>query len=129
MQQPQQKVSRLHTFARAYLMVFGAHVLLALILFPASALCQTSGTAPVFGKAAPGQSASGVEGTVEQGINYIANVIGPLSSAGFFVASLVVWHNGGQWGKPALTGLGLLGVSQLTRLAEAFVNNGKAGIQ
>jgi hypothetical protein len=113
---------------RVYFWILASHVLLAFILMPAAIVAQQSGDAPVLGKAVQGQSAAGIEGTVETGINYVSNVIGPLTAGGFFLHAVYANHQGRGAMKSALTGVGVLGVSQATRLAEWFVNTGQAGV-
>lgn len=119
----------LRRFTRVYLWVLGLHLFAGLILFPATAVyAQQSGDQPVLGRAVQGQSAAGVEGTLETAVNYISNVLGPLASGGFFLHALVAWHNNGKPMRSVLTGVGLLGVSQALRLAEWAVNMGQAGV-
>jgi hypothetical protein len=113
---------------RIYMGVMAAHLLLAFFLMPAAMVAQQSGNAPVLGKAVQGQSAMGIEGTVETAINYVSNVIGPLTAGGFFLHAVYANHQGKGALKSVVTGLGVLGVSQATRLAEFFVNTGQAGV-
>ena len=120
--------NRLQVFARAYLWVLALHLLVGMVLLPVHAVAQQSGSQPVLGRAVQGQSAAGIEGTLETGINYISNVLGPLAAGGFFLHALLAWHNGDRPMKSVLTGVGLLGVSQALRLAEFFVNSGQAGV-
>jgi hypothetical protein len=122
------QINRKQVWVRAYLWTLGIHLFMGIILLPASALAQQSGNSPVLGKAVQGQSASGIEGTLETGVNYISNVLGPLAAGAFFLHGLVAWHNGGKPMKSVLTGVGLLGVSQALRLAEWIVNTGQAGV-
>ena len=119
---------RLQMFARAYLWVLGLHLFVGMALLPVQAVAQSSGNEPVMGRAVQGQSAAGIEGTLETGINYISNVLGPLAAGGFLLHALIAWHNGNRPMKSVLTGVGLLGVSQALRLAEYFVNTGQAGV-
>jgi hypothetical protein len=113
---------------RIYFWVLAAHLLLAFVLLPAAMLAQQSGNQPVMGAAVQGQSAAGIEGTVENGINYVSNVIGPLTSGGFFLHAVYANHQGRGALKSVITGIGVLGVSQATRLAEYFVQSGQAGV-
>jgi len=119
---------RMQVCARAYLWTLAIHVFMAIILLPAAARAQQSGNSPVLGKAVQGQSASGIEGTLETGVNYISNVLGPLAAGGFLLHSLVAYHQGGRPMKSIITGVGLLGVSQALRLVEWFVSTGQAGV-
>lgn len=109
---------------RAYLAI----VVAAVVLWPACVLAQQSGDGPVMGRAVQGQNAAGIEGTLETGINYVSNVLGPLAAGGFLLHGMVAWHNGGRPMKSVLTGVGLLGVSQALRLVEWFVQSGQAGV-
>jgi hypothetical protein len=113
---------------RVYFWILASHLLLAFILLPAAMLAQTSGNAPVLGKSVPGQSAAGIEGTLSTAVNYVGNVIGPLTSGAFFLHAVYANHQGRGALKSVITGVGVLGVSQATRLAEYFVNTGSAGI-
>ena len=110
---------------RNSLRLYGPVLAAGLVLAPAIAFGQSSGSAPVLGKAVGGQSAGGVERTLLTAVNYVSNVLGPLASGGFFLHALLAWHNGGKPMRSVLTGVGLLGVSQALRLAEWFVNTGQ----
>lgn len=113
---------------RFWLCIFIVMLSAGMIVAPAGVFAQTSGNAPVLGKAVQGQSAAGVEGTAENAINYLANVIGPLIAGGFFVHAFLQWHSGGRPMRSALTGVGLLTVSQSLRLIEWLVLSGQGGI-
>jgi hypothetical protein len=119
--------SRVRGWIRAYLWTLAIHVFAGLILIPVCANAQQSGNAPVLGKAVQGQNAAGIEGTLETAVNYISNVIGPLTAGGFLIHAMVAWHNGGKPMKSVMTGAGLLGVSQALRLVEWFVLQGQQG--
>ena len=103
-------------------------ILLGNLLAPLTATAQNLGTAPVFGKAVQGQQATTVEGTVMNVVNWSCNVIAPVIA----VACLGIagWHfKSGRgymgWG---VTGVALMVISGLGRMAEGFITQAQ-GIQ
>jgi hypothetical protein len=104
--------------------------------FPVTAFAQlttngyaSTGNAPAFNKAVQGESAGTVEGTVENAMNWIGNVICPLAAVGAGVNTVMQLRAGGKWLGPAATGVGLLSISGIIRLAEYFiVNTNSTGI-
>jgi hypothetical protein len=103
-------------------------ILLGNLLTPLTATAQNLGTAPVFGKAVQGQQATTVEGTVMNVVNWSCNVIAPVIA----VACLGIagWHfKSGRgymgWG---VTGVALMVISGLGRMAEGFITQAQ-GIQ
>lgn len=95
---------------------------------PFSAVAQNLGTSPQFGKAVLGQQSTTVEGTVLNIVNWGCNVIAPVIA----IACLGVagWHfKSGRgylgWG---VTGVALLVISGLGRMAEGFITQAQ-GIQ
>jgi hypothetical protein len=113
------------------MLAFGFFLLVlgAVILGPAAAIAQSTGTAPVFGATVQGQSASTVEGTFANVVNYVGNVICPIG-AGLMVAATVVQVKGGKsWVPTGVTAMGLLGVSGVTRLIESMVTNGQSAVR
>jgi hypothetical protein len=103
-------------------------ILLGNLLAPLAATAQNLGTAPVFGKAVQGQQATTVEGTVMNVVNWSCNVIAPVIA----VACLGIagWHfKSGRgymgWG---VTGVALMVISGLGRMAEGFITQAQ-GIQ
>ena len=95
---------------------------------PFAATAQNLGTSPQFGKAVQGQQATTVEGTVLNIMNWGCNVIAPVIA----IACLGVagWHfKSGRgylgWG---VTGVALLVISGLGRMAEGFITQAQ-GIQ
>jgi hypothetical protein len=95
---------------------------------PFAATAQNLGTSPQFGKAVQGQQATTVEGTVLNIVNWGCNVIAPVIA----IACLGVagWHfKSGRgylgWG---VTGVALLVISGLGRMAEGFITQAQ-GIQ
>jgi hypothetical protein len=91
-------------------------------------LAQNAGTAPVFDKAVQGQQATQPEGTVLNIVNWIGNVICPLLAVGAVVMAVVSYTQGRGVLRWAITAVGLLLISGLTRLIEAWINNGTAGV-
>jgi hypothetical protein len=112
--------------------------------FPASVLAQSgtgssgslstngnasNGNAPAFNKAVQGESAGTVEGTVENAMNWLGNVICPMLAVGAGVHTVMQLRSGGRWLPSAATGVGLLSISGIVRLAEYFIiNTSSAGI-
>jgi hypothetical protein len=112
---------------RAALM-FALWLILLGNLAPLAANAQNLGTSPQFGQAVQGQQATTVEGTVLNIVNWGCNVIAPVIA----VACLGVagWHfKSGRgymgWG---VTGVALMVISGLGRMAEGFITQAQ-GIQ
>lgn len=113
---------------RVALMFVLALILLFNLLVPLAASAQNLGTSPQFGQAVQGQQATTVEGTVLNIVNWGCNVIAPVIA----VACLGVagWHfKSGRgymgWG---VTGVALMVISGLGRMAEGFITQAQ-GIQ
>ena len=103
-------------------------IILGNLLVPLAASAQNLGTSPQFGQAVQGQQATTVEGTVLNIVNWGCNVIAPVIA----VACLGVagWHfKSGRgylgWG---VTGVALMVISGLGRMAEGFITQAQ-GIQ
>jgi hypothetical protein len=103
-------------------------ILMGNLLAPFAASAQNLGTSPQFGQAVQGQQATTVEGTVLNIVNWGCNVIAPVIA----VACLGVagWHfKSGRgymgWG---VTGVALMVISGLGRMAEGFITQAQ-GIQ
>jgi hypothetical protein len=116
------------SWVRAALMFALALVLLGSVLAPLAATAQNLGTSPQFGQAVQGQQATTVEGTVLNIVNWACNVIAPVIA----VACLGIagWHfKSGRgymgWG---VTGVALMVISGLGRMAEGFITQAQ-GIQ
>lgn len=102
--------------------------LISNLALPFNARAQNLGTSPQFGQAVQGQQATTVEGTVLNIVNWGCNVIAPVIA----VACLGVagWHfKSGRgylgWG---VTGVALMVISGLGRMAEGFITQAQ-GIQ
>jgi hypothetical protein len=98
--------------------------------FPAMAVAQnaSNGAAPAFNKAVQGEDSGTVEGTVENAMNWIGNVICPLLAVGAGVHTVFQLRAGRGWLPSAATAVGLLSISGIIRLAEFFITNGSSGI-
>jgi len=117
-----------NNWVRAALMFALGLVLLGSLLQPLAASAQNLGTSPQFGQAVQGQQATTVEGTVLNIVNWACNVIAPVIA----VACLGIagWHfKSGRgymgWG---VTGVALMVISGLGRMAEGFITQAQ-GIQ
>ena len=117
-----------NNWVRAALMFALALVLLGSVMAPLAASAQNLGTSPQFGQAVQGQQATTVEGTVLNIVNWACNVIAPVIA----VACLGIagWHfKSGRgymgWG---VTGVALMVISGLGRMAEGFITQAQ-GIQ
>lgn len=97
-------------------------------VFPIVMLAQNSGGAPVFDKAVQGQQATQPEGTLLNIVNWVGNVVSPLLAVGAVVMAVVSYTQGRGVVRWAVTAVGLLMISGLTRLIEAWINNGTAGV-
>ncbi len=113
---------------RAFLTLALGLIAFGSLLTPLAANAQNLGTAPAFGQAVQGQQATTVEGTVLNIVNWSCNVIAPVIA----VACLGIagWHfKSGRgymgWG---VTGVALMVISGLGRMAEGFITQAQ-GIQ
>ncbi len=96
---------------------------------PLTAYGQNTGGAPVFNKAVQGQQPTQPEGTLLNIVNWIGNVVSPLLAVGAIVMAVISYTNGRGVARWAVTAVGLLMISGLTRLIEAWINAGTAGVQ
>ena len=89
---------------------------------------QNLGTAPAFGRAVQGQQATTVEGTVLNIVNWSCNVIAPV--IGIACLGVAAWHykSGRGFGGWLASGVGLMVISGLGRMAEGFITQAQ-GIQ
>ncbi len=101
----------------------------AVTIGPAMAIAQSTGSSPTFNATVQGQSASTVEGTFGNVVNYIGNVICPVGAALMVAATLVQVKSGKGWVGSAITAGGLLAVSGITRLIESMVTNGQSALK
>lgn len=106
-----------------------ALVALALIqIFPIAMVAQNPGSQPVFDKAVQGQQATQPEGTLLNIVNWIGNVVSPLLAVGAVVMAVISYTQGRGVVRWAVTAVGLLMISGLTRLIEAWITNGTTGV-
>jgi hypothetical protein len=101
----------------------------AFALMPVLVHAQNLGGAPAFDKTVQGQTAGQPEGTLLNLVNFVGNVLCPLGAAVFVVAALVSYVQGRGAARWAITAVGLLMISGLTRLLESWVSNGGAGVR
>jgi hypothetical protein len=87
-----------------------------------------NGAAPVLGKAVPGQNAAQPEGTVLNLVNWVGNVIAPLGAVLCVVMAVISYTQGRGVARWAITAVGLLMISGLTRLIESWILNGTGGV-
>jgi len=132
MSTPKSNDTTIHRPKKRDLVRFSLHCALWLMLIgqiaPLAANAQNLGTSPQFGQAVQGQQATTVEGTVLNIVNWSCNVIAPVIA----VACLGIagWHfKSGRgymgWG---VTGVALMVISGLGRMAEGFITQAQ-GIQ
>ena len=108
----------------ALIFMFGA-----VMIGPVMALAQSTGSAPVFNATVQGQSASTVEGTFGNVVNYIGNVICPVGAAVMVAVCVMQIKSGKGWVGSAITAGGMLAVSGITRLLETMVTNGQSALK
>src|ERR1700724_1775998 len=107
----------------------GLLAIACLQLYPLAVYGQNSGTAPVFNKAVQGQQATQPEGTLLNVVNWVGNVVAPLLAVGAVVMAVISYSNGRGVARWAVTAVGLLMISGLTRLIEAWITAGTTGVQ
>lgn len=109
--------------------LLGVFFITSFQFFPLRAYAQNPGTAPIFNRAVQGQQATQPEGTVLNIVNWIGNVISPLLAVGCVVMAVVSYTHGRGVMRWAVTAIGLLMISGLTRLIESWITSGSAGVQ
>jgi len=107
----------------------GLLAIACLQLYPLAVYGQNSGSAPVFNKTVQGQQATQPEGTLLNVVNWIGNVVAPLLAVGAIVMAVISYTQGRGAGRWAVTAVGLLMISGLTRLIESWINSGTGGVQ
>ncbi len=110
------------------MLLFAVLALTSFQMYPPISFAQNPGTAPAFNKAVQGQQATQPEGTLLNVVNWVGNVISPLLAVGAVVMAIVSYTQGRGVVRWAVTAAGLLMISGLTRLIEAWINNGTAGV-
>jgi hypothetical protein len=101
----------------------------AAVLGPGSLFAQSSAAQPAFNATVQGQSASTIEGTFANVVNYVGNVICPIGAALMVPATFMQMKAGRSWAPTAITGVGLLAVSGVTRYMESAVQNGQSAVK
>ncbi len=104
-------------------------MILVLQVLPLLAAAQNLGNAPVLNRAVQGQTAAQPEGAILNLVNWVGNVIAPISAALCVVMALVSYSQGRGVMRWLITGAGLLAISGLTRLIEFWINQGSGGVQ
>jgi heme/copper-type cytochrome/quinol oxidase subunit 1 len=104
-------------------------MILVLQVLPLLAAAQNLGNAPVLNRAVQGQRASQPEGAILNMVNWIGNVIAPISAALCVVMAVVSYSQGRGVMRWLITAAGLLAISGLTRLIEFWINQGTGGVQ
>lgn len=118
-----------------YLLLLTAILYLVLAHFSPALYAQTTGgnpntgAAPQLGKAVPGQNGAQPEGAMLNLVNWVGNVIAPLGAVLCVVMAVVSYTQGRGVARWAVTAVGLLMISGLTRLIEAWILNGTGGVQ
>ena len=104
-------------------------MVLVLQILPLIASAQNLGNAPVMNRAVQGQTAAQPEGAVLNVVNWIGNVIAPISAALCVVMAVISYSQGRGVMRWLITAAGLLAISGLTRLIEFWINQGTGGVQ
>jgi hypothetical protein len=89
---------------------------------------QNLGAAPAFNAAVQGEQATQVEGGFLNIVNWFGNVIAPVGAALAIGIAIVHALNGRGYARWGFGGVGLLAVSAITRLSEAWITNGAGGV-
>ena len=111
---------------------FLAAAILAMALLQVGTIAlhaQSLGQQPAVNKAVQGQTAAQPEGTLLNVVNWVGNVIAPLLAVGAVVMAVISYSQGRGVARWAVTAVGLLLISGLTRLIEFWIANGTAGVQ
>lgn len=97
-------------------------------LVPLVANAQNLGTSPQFGQAVQGQQATTVEGTVLNIVNWGCNVIAPVIAVACLGVAGWQFKSGRGYLGWGVTGVSLMVISGLGRMAEGFITQAQ-GIQ
>jgi hypothetical protein len=103
-------------------------VLLGNVIVPTAAAAQNLGTSPQFGQAVQGQQATTVEGTILNIVNWGCNVIAPVIAVACFGVAGWLFKSGRGYMGWGVSGVSLLVISGLGRMAEGFITQAQ-GIQ
>jgi cytochrome bd-type quinol oxidase subunit 2 len=115
-------------WARAALLFALALILFGSLLAPLAATAQNLGTSPQFGQAVQGQQATTVEGTVLNIVNWGCNVIAPVIAVACLGVAGWLFKSGRGYMGWGVTGVALMVISGLGRMAEGFITQAQ-GIQ
>jgi hypothetical protein len=103
-------------------------VIAFLHLFPLS-YAQNLGQQPATGQAVQGETAAQPEGTFLNLVNWVGNVIAPVGAALAVVMAVIAYSQGRGVMRWAITAVGLILISGVTRLIEFWIANGTGGVQ
>jgi hypothetical protein len=103
--------------------------LMLLQFVPSLVYAQNTGSQPALNRAVQGQTAAQPEGAFLNLVNWVGNVISPVGAALCVVMAVVNYTHGRGVARWAVAAAGLLMVSGLTRLIEAWITQGTAGVQ
>lgn len=115
--------------SRQRLALAGLLVIVLLQVMPLTSSAQNLGQSPATGQAVQGQTAAQPEGTVLNLVNWVGNVIAPVGAALAVVMAVVSYSQGRGVARWAVTAVGLLAISGLTRLIEFWIANATQGVQ
>ncbi len=101
-------------------------LMFAVFVSQLTAMAQNLGTAPAFGQAVQGQTATTPEGTILNIVNWSCNVIAPV--VGVACLGMAFWHfkSGRGHGAWTASGVGLMLISGLGRMVEGFITQAGA---
>jgi hypothetical protein len=114
---------------RQRLLLFSLLALMLLQVVPSLVHAQNTGSQPALNKAVQGQTAAQPEGAFLNLVNWVGNVICPVGAALCVVMAIVSYTHGRGVARWAVAAAGLLMVSGLTRLIEAWITSGQSGVQ
>jgi hypothetical protein len=103
-------------------------VIAFLHVFPLS-YAQNLGQQPATGQAVQGETAAQPEGTFLNLVNWVGNVIAPVGAALAVVMAVIAYSQGRGVMRWAITAVGLILISGVTRLIEFWIANGTGGVQ
>jgi hypothetical protein len=106
----------------------GLLIIAFLHVFPLS-YAQNLGQQPATGQAVQGETAAQPEGTFLNLVNWIGNVIAPVGAALAVVMAVIAYSQGRGVARWAVTAVGLILISGVTRLIEFWIANGTSGVQ
>ena len=118
-----------HHSRRHQILLFVLFVLMLAQVIAPLAQAQNTGGQPAFNKAVQGQTAAQPEGAFLNLVNWVGNVICPVGAGLCVVMAIVSYTHGRGVARWAVAAAGLLLVSGLTRLLEAWISAGQSGVQ